>query len=156
MRAGQLIFGAIQFMMILALLCVGAGFFGLHFLSGIRLEFSNWILQSSDRFLILGYLLSGTAVVLGGCFWSMQRTNYLRIKMDGKRSFEIDSTLVQKRLETEFSPKPVEVYFSHQKIEVITEGKVEDLEQVEERLAALLSQEFGYEKEFFLTLKNPE
>lgn len=153
MRNGQLVFGAIQFLMIAALFTAGAAFFGLHFLHGARLEFANWILQNSDRYLVLGFLISGTAILLGLCFWSMQRHHYLRIQMGGKKSFSIDSALVKTRLEKELFPQPVEVYFAQQKIEVITQGKVEDLEQIEERLSELLAREFGYDRDFFVTLR---
>lgn len=152
MRSGNQLFSAVQFLMIAALFIAGSAFFGLHFLHGVRLEFSSWILQDGDRFLLLGYLVSGIAVVLTLCFWSMQRHNFLRIRMGDKKRFTITAPLLKARFEKELSQK-VDVHFSHQRVEVILEGAVEDLETIEERLSYVLSSEFGYEKEFFVSLK---
>lgn len=159
MRNGQLIFTAVQFLMIAALLGLGAAFFALHFLHGARLEMANWILENSDRFLLLGFLVMGIAAFLALCLFVMQRKKFLRIRME-KGIISVDEALIKSRIRAFWKeafpekPAPSDVYIAQQKIEVITEGQLEDLEEIEARLGALLSTEFGYEKPFFVTMKN--
>lgn len=159
MRNGNLLFSAVQFLMIAALFGIGAVFFGLHFLHGARLEFANWILQNSDRYLVLGYLLFGTSCVLTLCLWSMQRKKFLRVQLE-KGKFSIEESVIRARIDAFWEeafpgkPKPTDVYIAHQKIEVIADNSLEDLEQIEERLSTLLANEFGYNKPTFVTTKS--
>lgn len=157
MKNGSLLFSAVQFLMIAALFGAGAVFLGLHYVPHVRQELSEWISQSNGSFLFLGWLILGTALLLTICFWMMQKTQYLRLSMRGKQ-FYVDEALIKKAVgqfwQKEF-PKlvpPQEVYLVRQKIEIVTEAVECDLEEIEMRLGSFLSQELGYEKEFFVTL----
>ncbi len=156
MRNGSLLFSAVQFLVIAALFFGGAAFFVLHYLPHTRLGLSDWIMQPDQKFLLLGYLVIGLGLLLTVSFWVMQRGRYLRLQMD-KGNFSVDEALVKELIDQfwreELPEKnlPSEVYFACQKIEVITQGVEKDLEQIEERLGALLSKQLGYEKEFFVT-----
>lgn len=157
MRNGNLLFSAIQFLIIAALFFVGAAFFVLHCLPHTRIELSNWILRPDAKFFFLGAITVGGATLLALSFWMMQRGRYLRLQMEGGK-YSLDESLV-KTLIGEFwkenfpqKPPPHEVYCAHQKIEIIGQEMEEDLEMIEDRLSAHLAKQLGYEREFFLTL----
>lgn len=143
--------------MIAALFGLGAAFFGLHALPGARKILAEWVLENESLFLTLGWLISGIGLLLTLCFYALQRGSYLRLEMGGKE-FSVDAPLVEARinhfLQEEFPElhTAAEVYFSGQKIEVVTHQKFEDLEEVERRLAKMLASEFGYKKPFYVTL----
>ena len=156
MRNGNLLFSAVQFFIITALFAGGAVFFGLHFSPDVRLHFSQWVAEANESFFFFGCLLTGIAALLTACFWMMQRGRYLRIQMDPP--FFIDEAVVKETLEEfwkeEFPEEelPTDVYVAGQKIEVIAKDSDVDLEEIEKRLSKRLSKQFGYQKEFFLTL----
>lgn len=157
MRNGHLLFSAIQFLLVTALFALGAVFFGLHYLSYIRKVVAAWILDPSNTFFLFGILTISIAFLLGICFWAMQRGSFVRIRME-RGNFHIDESLIQNTLQ-EFweknlpeEKKPTEIYCAGQKIEIITEDQDQDLEALEYKLSTFLSEKFGYEKEFFVTL----
>ena len=156
MRNGNLLFSAVQFLMITALFGGGAVFFGLYFSSEVRFQLSEWIVNAKERFFFFGCLLTGIAAFLTTCFWMMQRGRYLRIQMDNP--FSIDERVVKKTLEQfwreEFPEEelPTTIYVAKQKIEVIAKDSDVDLEEIEKRLSKRLSEQFGYDRKFFLTL----
>ncbi|NGX38268.1 MAG: hypothetical protein K1000chlam2_01440 [Chlamydiae bacterium] len=156
MRNGNLLFSAVQFLIITALFGGGAVFFGLHFSPDVRLQLSEWISKSNGNFFFLGCLLSGIAALLTVCFYMMQKGRYLRIQMG--KPFSIDEAVVKKTVKEfwkeEFPEEdlPTDIYVAKQKIEVITKDSDVDLEEIEKRLSKHLSEQFGYERKFFLTL----
>jgi len=162
MRSGQLFFSAAEFLLIIALFFLGAIFFGLHYLPAARIELSEWILQSSDLFFLIGCAIGGTALLLTLCFWVIHRQKFFRVEMKGDPFFLDEALvkgLVQQFWKEEFpeEKKGIEVYFARKKIEVIAScPKSEDLEvcleEVEVRLSDLLQKKLGYRDEFFLTL----
>lgn len=157
MRTGRLIFSAVQLVVVAALFGAGGLLLGLHYAPRVRQEVADWILDPKMSLLLLGWLVLGIALLLTICFGMMQRTQYLRLRMRG-REFQVEETLLKQaigqfwRLEFPQIAPPVEVYLARQKIEVITEDVQCDLEELELRLGSFLSQKFGYEKEFFVTL----
>lgn len=157
MRTGNLLFSAVQFLIITTLFGAGAVLLGLHYAPHVRQELADWIIQPNGSFLFLGWLILAAALLLTVCFWMMQKPQHLRLEMKGKEFF-VDEALVKQAIGQfwqEAFPKlkpPEEIYFAHQKIELITEAAECDLEEIELRLGTFLSQQLGYEKEFFVTL----
>ncbi len=147
----------VQLLIIAALFGAGGILLGLHYAPHVREQVVDWILQPRMSLLIFGWLILGTAFLLTVCFGMMQKTQYLRLRMRG-REFFVEETVIKQaigqfwRLEFPQITPPEEVYFARQKIEVITENVECDLEELELRLGTFLSQKFGYEKEFFVTL----
>lgn len=156
MRTGNQFFSAIQFLLVLLLFLGGGSLLGLHYVYGARQALADWILEGHNTFLILGALVLGVATLLLFSFYAMHRHPFIRFRM-GERGASFDQALVKQRLEKlweeEFTPQPVDVHFSRGKIEVITRGELEDLEQIEERLKSLFAEEFGYSKEFHISLR---
>jgi hypothetical protein len=147
----------VQLVIIAALFGIGGMLLGLHYNSFVRVQLSNWILEPNESFLLIGYLVLGTALILSICFGMMQRNQYLRLEMRGKEFF-IDEALIKQtirqfwRLEFPNLTPPEEIYFVRQKIEVVAEVGDCDLEEIEMKLGTFLSQKLGYEKQFYVTL----
>lgn len=157
MRTGQLLFSVVQLVIIATLFGIGGMLLGLHYNPYVRMQVANWILEPNESFLLIGYLVLGTALILSICFGMMQKNQYLRLEMRGKEFF-IDEALIKQaigqfwRLEFPNLTPPKEIYFVRQKIEVIAEVGDCDLEELEMRLGTFLSQKLGYEKQFYVTL----
>lgn len=157
MRNGQLLFSAIQFLFIAALFGLGAVFFSLHYFPQMRLYLADWILEPGETFFSAGLVVSATAAFLTLCFFIMQRGSFIRIKMEkGDLFIEEDAVrLAVEQFWKETYPeekKPSEIYCAGKKIEIITEDQNQDLESLEITLANFLSTQFGYEREYFITL----
>lgn len=158
MRNGHLLFSAVQFFLILALFSSGAALFGLHYIPGARLRFAEWIIDPSTGFVLLGSVITATALLLTICFWIMQRGSYVRIEMKkGSTSVHEDAirAAVLAFWEENKLEKPSDVYCANQKIEIITEAKDQDLAAIEQKLGSFLSKQFGYDREFYVTLRAP-
>jgi len=162
MRSSKAIFSAVQFLILVAFFSLGALFLGLYSLPQVKQNLVEWIIQENDNFLFLGQLILGTAFFLTLCFWAMNRQQLLRLQMKGTPFF-VDEDLIRKIVaqfwKEEFpeEPKPKDVYLARQRIEIVAsppkgENWVEELEQVEKRLAKKLSEHIGYEREFFVSL----
>lgn len=156
MRNGSLLFSAVQFLMIVALFGIGGVLLGFHYAPHVRQEVANWIVEPKGSLFFLGWLIIAAALLLAICFWMMQKPKYLRIQMKSK-DFFVDEPLVRQVIgqfwSAEYPDKtpPEEIYFAHQKVEVITESLECDLEEIEMRLGSFLSEQLGYEQEFFVT-----
>lgn len=142
-------------MIVAALFLTGAAFFVLHFSGNARQLFSDWILEGETSFLLIAILVTAIAVVFAACFGAMQKGSYIRLK---GRGFSLDEALVRSATvafweeELPDEPLPSEVYCSGGKIEVITTDLKEDLEEIEGRLGFFLSNQLGYDREFYITL----
>ena len=163
MRNGHFLFSAIQFLMIVVLFSVGGIFLALYFQPQFSENLAVWILKPNAHFLVLGALTLGLALLLFIVFSMMHRDQFLRIKMK-KSHFFIDESLVRSAIlrfwDEEFPEreKPQDIYFAREKIEVITQlPKSENIEQtlseIEERLGNMLSDQFGYQKQFFVSVR---
>lgn len=156
MRNGQLLFSAVQFFLILALFSCGAALFGLHYIPGARLRFSEWIVDPSTSFVFLGSVIGAVALLLSICFWIMQRGSYVRIEMKKDSALVHEDAIRAAVLafwEENELEKPSDVYCANQKIEIITEAKDQDLEAIEQKLGHFLSKQLGYNQEFFVSLR---
>jgi len=157
MRNGKLFFSAVEFLMIVALFCLGALFFGLHFLPSARFALSDWILYSSSDFLFIGGLIVGIALALTLSLWAIHRRKFVRIEME-KHPVSLDQQLIKQTVEQfwkEAFPEeklPSDVYVSKQKIEVISTLPKVELEEIEGRLGQLLKQQLGYGEKFYLSV----
>ncbi len=155
MREGKLLFSAVQFLIIAVLFSGGAAFFGLHYLPHVRAELADWISNTEMSFLLFGWLLSGVALLLTICFWAMQHSSYIRIKM---RDFSVSEPVIRETIarywEEEFpeGKSPTEIYLAKQNIEIIIDDQGQNLAEIEKKLTKLLSKQLGYDKSFFLTL----
>lgn len=159
MRKGNLLFSAIQFLMIVALFFVGAVFLGLHFLPNARILCAEWLMDARREFLLLGGLTTGMALFLTICFAMMQRGQYVRIAMQSGL-FDIQKTAIKQAVNQYWQesfpekPLPTEIYVSRQKIEIITKEASYNLNELEAALGERFAAQFGYKHSFFITLKN--
>lgn len=162
MRNGNLLFSAVHFLLIIALFCIGGAFLGLHFLPEVQAQLAGWILKGGESFFFLGCLVLGVAFFLTICFWAMQRSSYIRVVMK-KNVFSSDEALIQKmvrqywREEFPSQKGPIDVYVARKRVEIkmaMPEEGEKSFAEIEERLGALLSNQLGYEKEFFVTFTN--
>jgi len=155
-RNGHLLFSAVQFFLIITLFSFGAALFGLHYIPGARLRFAEWIIDPSTGFVFLGSVITTIALLLSFCFWIMQRGSYVRIEMKKNTALVHEDAIraaVFAFWEENDLEKLSEVYCANKKIEIITEAKDQDLEAIEQKLGSFLSKQFGYEQEFFVTLR---
>lgn len=164
MRSGNLLFGAVQLLFILALICIGVGLIGLHTYPQIRPLLSQWVSQAADQSLFYGSGTLALAIILIFCFGSMQKQPYLRIKMRSKKPFLIDQKVVEQTIQSYWKKSfpeltnPEAIYISGQKIEIVTRASTDEvldetLEQIEERLGGFLRARFGYKRDFYITLR---
>jgi len=156
-RNGRLFFSAVQLAIVVALFGVGGLLLGMHYSSYVRQKVADWILGPQTSFMLLGWLVVAIALLLAVCFGMMQKARYLRLEMGGKEFFAEDALLkqaIEQFWQETFpdAPVPKEIYLAGKKIEIITQDAEYDLEELEQRLASHLSQKFGYQKEFFVTL----
>lgn len=156
MRKGSLLFSAIQFLFVTALFGLGAVFFSLHFFARMRDEFAAWVLEPGEGFFLAGLVVMAIALILGICFFIMQKGSYVRIQME-KGDLRIKEDAIRIAVE-EFwketypeEAKPSEIYCVGEKIEIITEDRNQDLESLEIMLGQFLEKQFGYAKEYFIT-----
>ena len=123
------------------------------------MQISQWILMGRGDFLLLGLLILGLAFLLTVCFCSMYKGRFLRMRMQ-QNLYSYDETFLKKAIHQFWSeefpgePKPLEVYFAKNKIEIITPDVQKDLEEIEKNLGEFLFKNLGYKNDFFITFRN--
>lgn len=165
MKAGNLIFSAVQLIFVALVLLLGLFFVGLEHVSHLRFAIADFFLQEPMRFSFVGYLILGCGILLLVGFYVMHRGVYYKIKM-GKHDALVDPAVVQQYVkiywDSVFPDKnlSVDVRFSHdQKMELCVEMPLlapENhkgvLEKVEGDLGKILEKHLGYRREFLLSV----
>ena len=159
MRNGNLVFSAINFLIVIAFFIAAFLFFRMHYSAYFRIQVTDWIQMKQGNFWVIGSLTLSIASALACCFYSMQKGHYIRIQME-PHSFEYDETFVKNAInhfwEENFSdePKLSSVYFSKGKIELLVPPIKRDLKEIETHLGVFLSNTLGYKSDFFITFKS--
>lgn len=164
MRAGNILFSAVQIIFVMLIMLLGLVFLSLDYVSYLRYAIADFFLEESVRFSLAGYVILGCGVLLLLGFYVMHRGVYYRIKM-GKRDAWVDPAVVQSYVKTYwdsvFPEKDfaVEVRFSgDQKIELFVEMPLLSPEnhksvllKSEGELAQILEKHLGYRRDFLLS-----
>ncbi|MDN3506911.1 MAG: hypothetical protein P0S96_06750 [Simkaniaceae bacterium] len=158
MRNGQLVFSAIQFLLIAALTSAGVGLIALDRSLYLRQTLADWISNPNTNLLLTGLLILAVAIILGVGFGAMQRGSFVRLKLQNG-PFSVHESLVRKAVQQFWienypdEKRPSDVFVSHQKIEIVTPKMDQDLEEIERKLGDFFLKNIGYEQEFFLIYK---
>lgn len=161
MRTGHFLISAMQFFMVAGLVLVGALFLGFAHSPELRFKATQFLLNYSESFTIIGYAILGCATVLLLGSWFMNKGTYYQVEMA-----EVDPAVirsyVQTYWETLFPGKKMQadvIIHANQKIEVIAEIDelaMEEqkvlLSQVEKQLGNLLFRNLGYHRDFLVTV----
>lgn len=165
MRTGHLLFSCLHLFIIILFLALGGIFLELHYLPGLRLFISEWILEPHP-FAYWGETILLLTILFGIGFCALQRHQYLRIGMKNSQAL-VDENLVRQaifffwRENFPKQKKPLDVFFAHQKIEIVAtlspkEDWEQSLQEIEIKLGKMLAEKFGYQKEFFVSVKLPK
>lgn len=162
MRAGQLLFSCLHLLIIMVFFALGGLILELHYLPKMRHLIVDWLIAPQDHFFFWGSGILLFTVLIAIGFWALGRHQFLRISMNNHHFF-VEENLVRQTIllfwnETfPESKKPLNVFFSHQKIEIVVpmpqkEDWQQTLQEIEIKLGKMLAEKFGYQKEFFVSL----
>jgi hypothetical protein len=165
MKAGNLLFSAVQFVFAVLIILLGAFFVGLQYAPHLRYIIANFFSQTAVHFSLIGYpiLACGTLLLVG--FYIMYRGMYYRLKM-GRNEFLVDPAVIQgyvgeywKRVFPDHELS-VEIDLSKdQNIEMFVELPLLSpekqqaiLENAENELGQILQKYLGYRREFLISI----
>jgi hypothetical protein len=163
MNYKNLLFSAVQFLLVLVCCCTGLFFIALPWAPHVRYKWAAFLTQRDDVFIPLGSIILGVGIILGIGFYFMQKRPYFQVRM--KPPVEVEVEVIQGLLETywktlfpEQSLKTEAVVLPNQKIEFIAEIPLMSdkktkklLQNVEQDVGRLLVRNLGYKKEFLFT-----
>jgi hypothetical protein len=165
MKTGNLIFSAAQFLFAVLIMLLGGLFIGLQRASHLRFSIAEFFAQSTFQFSFIGYAFLGCGLLLLTVYYAMHRGVYYKLCM-GKKEVWIDPTVIRSHVKEYWQrifpndDVAVEVDLSkEQQIELFVEfppipeeKQLAALKQAENELGAILKKQFGYEKEFLLSV----
>ncbi|NGX45264.1 MAG: hypothetical protein K940chlam2_00409 [Chlamydiae bacterium] len=161
MRKGQLLFSAVHFFNVIAIVCLGVVFLCLEYVPGAQSGAISFFSRAHAHFHYIGFLLLGLSGSLFLGLYAMNRAQYIEVVMGEEVSIGLDEGVVKETIEAFWAGRfpnlapPLDVYFSKKKIRVITpmpEGEEKALKEVEKELGALLKKQLGYNRSFSLLL----
>ncbi len=165
MKAGNVLFSAVQFVFSVLVILLGVFFIGLQNAPHLRVVIARFFSETTAPFSLLGYLIIGCGILLLIGFYAMNKGVYYRVKM-GKKELLIDPAVIRGYVEEYWSQTfpehrlSVEVGVSKdQKLEMFvelpllsSEKQEEVLEKAESELSRILQKHIGYRKEFALSV----
>lgn len=165
MRAGNLLFSAVQLVFAILIILLGVFFIGLQHAPHLRYIIAEFFFHSAIRFSFIGYLILACGSLLLVGFYAMHRGMYYSIKM-GQHELSVEPIVIQGIIyeywKTIFPDQNlrVEVDISReQKIEMFVEIPLLSpetqetlLERVEKELGQILQKHLGYRKEFLISI----
>jgi hypothetical protein len=165
MKAGNLLFSAVQFVFSSLIILIGGFFIGLQYAPHLRFSIARFFYETTVPFSLLGYLILGCGALLLAGFYGMNRGRYYRIKM-GESGLLVDPTVICSYLEDYWKgvfPEHdlfVEVNVSKdEKLELFVEFPLLPLtqqkavlEKAESELGQILQKHIGYKKDFALSV----
>lgn len=164
MKAGNLLFSAVQFILVMLIILLGVFFIGLQHLPHLRYAIADFFSHSA-RFSFIGYLILACGGLLLVGFYAMHRGIYYRIKMGQNKVF-VDPTVIR-RIACEYwktifpdQNLSIEVALSKdQQIEMFVElpllaaeRQIDILKKAESELGQMLQNHLGYRKEFLISI----
>lgn len=161
MRTGNFLFSAMQFFMVVGLVLIGSLFLGFAHSPELRFKATQFLLNYSGSFNVIGYAILGCATLLFVGSWFMNKGTYYQVEMA-----EVDPAVirsyVQTYWETLFPGKKMQadvIIHADQKIEIVAEMDelaMEEqkvlLSQIEKQLGNLLFRNLGYRRDFLVTV----
>lgn len=165
MRFENLLFSAVQFLLVLVVTCMGLFFVALPWAPRARFKCASFLVEREDIFIPLGGLLLVVALILGICFYFLQRRTYLQIRMNPSACMEKEVLralldFYWRRRFPESKLKTDIILHRDHKVEFVAElpslesGEVEKLlGEVEEEIGKLLVHQLGYRKDFTFTFQ---
>lgn len=165
MKAGNLLFSAVQLIFVALLMLLGLFFIGLEHVDHLRYAIAQFFLATSIPFSFIGYLILGCGSLMLLGFSIMHRGVYYRIKMGGNEAL-VDPAVVHRYLQKYWNEAfpdrdfTVEARFSHdQKLEMFVEMPLLSpesqqmvMEKAEVELKQILKKRLGYGREFYLSV----
>jgi hypothetical protein len=165
MKAGNLLFSAVQFVFSVLIILLGGFFIGLQYAVHLRYSIAHFFSHTTLPFSLLGYLILSCGVLLLLGFYIMHRGVYFKLKMDWK-SLQIDPAIIQAYVQAywkQIFPEQnlsIEIRLTQdQQIEMFVELPLLPpdqhqviLEKAEEQLSQILSKQLGYRRDFLLSV----
>jgi hypothetical protein len=165
MKAGNLLFSAVQFFFAVGIILLGGFFIGLQDAAHLRSVLARFLTSEGVPFSLIGFAILGLGIALLAGFFMMHRGQYYTVRMKGG-SCEIDPAVIRSYLSDYWKKKfpkenlSVEVLVAKdQKLELFVELPLISpemhqaiLEKAEGDLSALLQKHIGYRKPFDLSV----
>ncbi|MBS0605218.1 MAG: hypothetical protein JSS60_09330 [Verrucomicrobia bacterium] len=165
MKAGNLLFSAVQFVFAVLVILLGGFFIGLEHAPHLRFAIATYFSETAAPFSLIGYLILGCGVLLLVGFYTMNRGTYYRVKM-GRKEMQVDPAVIRSYVDVYWKQAfpehdlSVDVgVSSEQKLELFVELPLQDLEKqkvilekAEIELGRILHKQIGYKKEFVLSV----
>jgi hypothetical protein len=161
MRKGHLLFSAVHFFTIIAIVCLGVIFLCLEYVPGAQSGAITFFSSAHTRFSLVGFLLLGLSGSLFLGLYTMNRVQFIEVLMGKGASMALDEGVVKETIEAFWSDRfpelalPSDVHFSAMKIQVITpmpQGEEKTLKEIEKELTPFLKKQLGYDRPFSLLL----
>jgi hypothetical protein len=165
MRTGNILFSAVHFFVVLAILAIGGFFIALAKIPHVQFLISELFSENPSLFLPIGIF----TMVLGGILmiglYAMNRKRYYRVRMKFDKA-DVDEAVIHKYVEKywqEIFPGQKfttgVLLYPNRKIEVIAEipdmpeeEQIELLEKVEIELGGIFARNLKYDRDFDLTV----
>lgn len=165
MKIGNLLFSAVQFFIIVGMICWGAFFVALPFVPHVRYECARIFTDRPEIFTAIGSVVLVIGLILAIGFYFLQKKAYFQVQMSPSVAIEKEviqgvltnywkSRFPQDKLKTDV------IFHRDQKVELVAElpflgeGEVsKHLSEIEEEVGRLLVQQLGYQKEFLFTFQ---
>lgn len=94
MKAGNLLFSAVQFVFVVLIILLGGFFIGLQYAPHLRFAIADFFSQTRVHFSLIGYLVLACGGLLLAGFYAMHRGMYYSIKM-GRNEVLIDPGIIR-------------------------------------------------------------
>ena len=166
MRSGHLLFSAVQFLFTFLILLIGGFFIGLHYTPHLCFVVGQFFIEQSSSFIPIGLSILGCGILLLIGFYAMNRGAYFRFLVPANHA-EIEAALLRSYVKKYWNgqfPENEElaadvILHRDQKMEISLEMPAVErqddeqfLAKVETDLRGILSKNFGYKHDFFLTV----
>jgi len=164
MRTGNLLFSAVQFLFVVALISIGGFLYALPMAPDVRFKLSVFFTDRPDLLRPVGIMVLAAGLILGIGFYTMYKRRFFRVRLSPHLTVELP--LIRSMVEQywkEALPEHslgVDVFLhKDQKLEISLEMPLLDeeksqilLETVEAQLGRLLKKQIAYDREFFVTV----
>jgi hypothetical protein len=165
MKAGNLLFSAVEFVFVVLIILLGGFFIGLQYAPHLRYAIADFFSQTTIHFSLIGYLILGCGSLLLTGFYAMHRGMYYSIRM-GRNEVLVDPGVIRGYVQ-EYWKKifpeqdlSIEIDLSrNQKIELFVEMPLLSpekqqaiLEKAENELGQILQKHLGYRREFLISI----
>ncbi len=161
MRTGHLLFSAVQFLFVVAILCIGGCLIALPWAPHFRFKMAEFFFNRSDLFLPLGSILLGVGLILAVGFYFIYRRQYYQVKLSTVEMALLRSMVgvYWKKIFPDENLAADLIVGKDQKLELVMEvpSLLADeheklLEKVEKEVGSLLASQLGYKAEFLITI----